>query len=53
MMEGLQNIIGVLLVLGLILLLRRILDAFFPSKPPTKQGAPGASPEKRRNRLKR
>ena len=33
MMEGLRDIIGVLMTLGLILLLRRIL---FPQKPPTK-----------------
>jgi hypothetical protein len=36
MMEKLQDIIGVLLILGLLLLLRRIL---FPLKPPTKQQA--------------
>jgi hypothetical protein len=34
MMDKLQDIIGVLLILGLLLLLRRIL---FPLKPPTKQ----------------
>jgi hypothetical protein len=47
MMEGLQDIIGVLTILGLLLLLRRIL---FPSKPPTKHQArtrrvPGKPPK--------
>jgi hypothetical protein len=32
MMEGLQNIIGVLMMLGLILLVRRILDSLFLRK---------------------
>jgi hypothetical protein len=32
MMEGLQNIIGVLMMLGLILLVRRILDSLFLHK---------------------
>jgi hypothetical protein len=34
MIEGLQNIIGVLIVLGLILLLRRGLDSLFMRKQP-------------------
>jgi hypothetical protein len=34
MMEGLQNIIGVLMMLGLILLVRRILDSLFLRKTP-------------------
>jgi hypothetical protein len=37
MMEGLQNIIGVLMVLGLILLLRRVLDSLFMRKPPPRR----------------
>jgi hypothetical protein len=37
MMEGLRDIIGVLMTLGAILLLRRIL---FPQKPPAKRKRP-------------
>jgi hypothetical protein len=36
MMDGLQNIVGVLVMLGLILLVRRILDSMFLRKPPAK-----------------
>jgi hypothetical protein len=34
MMEGLRDIIGVLMMLGLILLLKRTLDFLFLRKPP-------------------
>jgi len=37
MMEGLQNIIGVLMMLGLILFLRRVLDSLFLRKSPPKR----------------
>jgi hypothetical protein len=37
MMEGLRDIIGVLMTLGLLLLIRRIL---FPRRPPTKHRRP-------------
>ena len=36
MMEGLRDIIGVLMMLGLILLLRRALEFLFLRKPPPK-----------------
>jgi hypothetical protein len=37
MMDKLQDLIGVLLILGLLLLLRRVLDSFSRPKPPPKR----------------
>jgi len=37
MTEGLRDIVGVLMILGLILLLRRVLDSLFLRKPPPKR----------------
>jgi hypothetical protein len=36
MLDKLQDIIGVLLILGVLVLLKRVLDSFFGQKPPTK-----------------
>ena len=40
MMDKLQDLIGVLLILGLLLLLKRVLDSLFLRKPPTKHRRP-------------
>jgi hypothetical protein len=37
MMEGLRDIVGVLMILGALLLIRRVLS---PQKPPTKRRRP-------------
>ena len=37
MIEKLQDIIGVLLILGALVLLKRILDSFSGQRPPTKR----------------
>ena len=48
MLENLQDLIGVLMILGLILLIRRVL---FPEKPPPKprrtRTVPGEIPKSR------
>jgi hypothetical protein len=42
MMDKLQDIIGVLLILGVLILLKRMLDSFFrPKPPPKRRRAPG------------
>jgi len=39
MMDKLQDLIGVLLILGLLLLLKRVLDSLFQRQPPRKPRA--------------
>ena len=36
MLDKLQDLIGVLLILGLLLLLKRVLDSLFLRQPPTR-----------------
>ncbi len=45
MMDKLQDLIGVLLILGFLLLLKRILDSFFQRKPPSKPRTRGVPRE--------
>ena len=57
MMDKLQDLIGVLLILGFLLLLKRILDSFFQRQPPGYQRlairwvASAKKPETRARRL--
>ena len=42
MMDKLQDLIGVLLILGLLLLLKRVIDSLFLRQPPRKPGSSSA-----------